>query len=95
MGLSNVHFYLNVTISLTEPYCKILDYTFVFRFPIVDGRLPFDPMKISCWKKNIRNDYLSFNFQNILIMWKSCINVIIDELDGFYCVRTYFCNSYI
>ncbi|KAH8417293.1 hypothetical protein KR222_008007 [Zaprionus bogoriensis] len=55
------------------------------RFPIVDGRSSLDPKKISCWKKNIRNDYLTFNFQNILVLWKSCINVIVDEIDGFYC----------
>lgn len=59
---------------------------YLFRFPIVDGRLPLDPMKISCWKKNIRKDYLTLDFKNILIMWKSCINIIADDLDGFYCV---------
>lgn len=82
-------------ISLTEHgfnetnIVQYMNIQTLFRFPIVDGRLPLDPMKISCWKKNIRNDYLTFNFQNILIIWKSCINVIIDELDGFYCVRIY------
>ncbi|KAL7738704.1 hypothetical protein ACLKA6_001076, partial [Drosophila palustris] len=58
------------------------------RFPIVDGRLPLDPKKIPYWKKNIRNDYLSFDFQNILIEWKSFISIAVDEFDGYYCDDT-------
>ncbi|KAH8385046.1 hypothetical protein KR093_006195 [Drosophila rubida] len=56
------------------------------RFPIVDGRLPLDPMKIPCWEKNIRNDYLSFDFRCISFEFKSLISIIVDEVDGFYCV---------
>ncbi|XP_030557492.1 autophagy-related protein 2 homolog B isoform X3 [Drosophila novamexicana] len=63
--------------------CKSLKLN--LRFPIVDGGLLYNREKIASLKKNIRRDYLSFDFRNILIQCKSYICVIVDEIDGYYC----------
>ncbi|XP_030386758.1 autophagy-related protein 2 homolog B isoform X3 [Scaptodrosophila lebanonensis] len=68
-----------IEVYIQSPFLKLH-----LRFPMVDGRLPEDPNKIAWWKKNIRRDYLVFNFQNIAITWKSHLRIVADEIQIFY-----------
>lgn len=66
---------------------NLLFFFFFNRFPIVDTRPLHDPDRLPWWKQNIRPDFLLFNFHQFRLNYShSCVEIMANEIDLFYCV---------